>query len=181
LPPPASHRRSLGLAPGDAQQVSAPVIAEYSGMNSKGRATRHKVLRPATLGLFLFATIAAAGAAAPQQQPQMRTLIAGSDPTTCSSSDEHRDTIVLKGQFPALDAHGAVLIVTQTGRQPIALPLDQRGATVPSFAFAADSKHAINVVYDGTQWCTVAGSLSFQVALGGMMSNIYTIQIDPDE
>jgi hypothetical protein len=152
-------------------------------MGSGGRTAGYKALRSGALGVFLVATFAAAGAAAPQpqQQAQVRTLIMGSDTDTCSSDEDHRDTIVLKGQFPALDAHGAVLIVTQTGHQPIALPLDQRGTTVPSFSFAADSKHAINVVYDGTQWCTVAGSIGFQVALGGVMSNVFTIKIDPDD
>ncbi|MBV9101958.1 MAG: hypothetical protein JO060_00100 [Candidatus Eremiobacteraeota bacterium] len=104
--------------------------------------------------------------------------ITSAQPDTCSSSDSKREVIVLSGDFLAIDKHGAALIVTQPGKPPVALAYDPKALTVPSFSYAP---HSVTVLYDGTQWCHVTGSLTFQLALGGRLSNIFSMHIDGDD
>jgi len=154
-----------------------------------GRAT----LRFVTLASLIIASSCAVGAAGiaapgagaapagPPSPPPMPTHIMTSDPETCDTTDSHRQTMTLKGLFPAIDAHGAALIVTKTGRQPIALPYDPKGVIVPSFSYGADARHALTIVYDGIAWCSGNGTITFQLALGGQTSNVYTMQIDSSD
>jgi hypothetical protein len=108
-------------------------------------------------------------------------MITGSTPNVCDPQGEKREVIVLRGQFPSLDAHGATLIVSETGHPQMAVPYDQTRATVPSFSFANDPHHMLNVVYDGTQWCSDNGQLTFQLVMGGQISNTYSMRIVSDD
>jgi hypothetical protein len=162
-------------------------------MHFEGSPSGRTTLRFVTLAVLLltsFGAVSATGSAAPGTSapaptiptpPPFPTRIMSSDPETCDTTDSHRQTMMLKGLFPAIDAHGAALIVTKTGRQPIALPYDPKGLTVPSFSYAADARHALTIVYDGIAWCSGTGTITFQVALGGQMSNVYTMQIDSSD
>ena len=126
------------------------------------------------------AATAASALAAQQQQPQHPVVnhIVSANPDTCESSDSKRDVIVLSGDFAQFDKHGALLIVTQPGKPAVALPYDPKALVVPSFSYAP---HSVTVLYDGTQWCHVTGALTFQLALGGRLSNVFSMHIDGDD
>jgi hypothetical protein len=112
-------------------------------------------------------------------KPVTNTRIVGSNPATCVATDSKRQTIVFNGDFPPLDAHGAALVITQPLNPPLMVTYDPRGLTVPSFSA---SSHALTLVFDGTQWCQDAGTMSLQVALGGHWSNVYSLRvIDTDD
>jgi hypothetical protein len=135
-------------------------------------------------GLFALSVSSAGAGNAPSpaaSAPAIKVMIISSTPNVCDPQGEKREVIVLRGQFPALDAHGAALIVSETGHPQIAVPYDPTRATVPSFSFSNDPRHTLNVVYDGTQWCSDNGQLTFQLVMGGQISNTYSMRIISDD
>ena len=144
-----------------------------------GEGVRARVVRWLAVGVACVAM--AGGAFAAQQQTPARPIvnrIMSANPDTCSSSDSKREVIVLSGDFANFDKHGALLIVTQPGKPAVALPYDPKALIVPSFSYAP---HSVTVLYDGTQWCHVTGAMTFQLALGGRLSNIFSMHIDGDD
>jgi hypothetical protein len=113
---------------------------------------------------------------------KMPVRISGTVPTECDTQGDRRETLALRGEFPPPDAHGAALIVTETGKPPIAVPYDPTGVTIPSFSYGPrDTEHLLTVVFDGRVWCSGTGYVQFQLLLGGRLSNAYNMHISDDD
>ena len=151
------------------------------------RVRRHpKAASALALAILVAPVLSTAASSTPSAPPAQLALhpprIVGTVPAQCSSQGQSRQTIVLEGEFPAVDAHGAALIVSQTGRPPVAVPYDPSAIAVPSFTYSPrDGEHRLNVVFDGRSWCTGTGFMQLQIALGGRMSNTYSVQITDDD
>jgi hypothetical protein len=127
------------------------------------------------------------GLPAPVSSPSAAPLskipvrITGTVPNECDTQGDRRETLALRGEFPPVDAHGAALIVTETGKPPVAVPYDPSGITIPSFSYGPrDTEHLLTVVFDGRVWCAGTGYVQFQLLLGGRLSNLWSMHISDD-